>query len=259
MLTLYMLIKDRVHKMQESPKCSVFKLECRRKNDRAKVAVLQELASGQRINFHDIFPWEGRVCDDKHVFVYVALENYASHLFSSISIDWLERNRPLLCGWLNVRISEDGGRKMAFISDVTTRAAKDITYRGVGTTLLSALDKETDLDFIYLYPLSSVVGFYKKMGYVQMSPDTPHMLKVLRSTPTPMFIANIQRTYQATIAEDAQETPIDMLDHFKDDVSRSTMRTYRRIVKANPDVIYELIALLQEGDDDALEEWMANY
>jgi hypothetical protein len=47
-----------------------------------------------------------------------------------------------------------------------------------------------------------------------------------------------------------------MLDHFEDDVPRSTMRTLRKIVQADPEVIYELVALLQEGDEDALDEWL---
>jgi hypothetical protein len=34
------------------------------------------------------------------------------------------------------------------------------------------------------------------------------------------------------------------------------MRALRKIVKADPEVIYELVALLQEGDEDALDEWL---
>ena len=241
-------------------KCFVAKLACNRREDRTKVAVLQELAHGQRVDFHDIFPWEGQVCKDKHVVVYVALEAPVEE--PVLSVDWLERNQPLLCGWLNVRVSEveDSSQKIAFISDVTTRAAKDVTYRGVGSALIHALEQDATLnaklDFIYLFPLSNVVGFYRKLGYVQVSPHIPHMFKVLNtrtsSNPTPAFIADLEQRYAQTV----NETPVDMLDHFEDNVPRSTMRTLRKIVKADPEVIYELVALLQEGDEDALDEWL---
>jgi hypothetical protein len=248
-------------------KCFVAKLACNRREDRTKVAVLQELAHGQRVDFHDIFPWEGQVCKDKHVVVYVALEAAALEPTPVITVDWLERNQPLLCGWLNVRVSTvsesegvNSGQKIAFISDVTTRAAKDVTYRGVGSALIHALEVDATLnatvDFIYLFPLSNVVGFYRKLGYVQLSPHIPHMFKVLgpgaSSNPTPAFIADLEQRY----AQTKNETPVDMLDHFEDDVPRSTMRALRKIVKADPDVIYELVALLQEGDEEALDEWL---
>jgi hypothetical protein len=240
--------------MGEPSKCFVTKLACKQREDRTKVAVLQELAHGQRVDFHDIFPWEGQVCKDKHVIVYVALEAPVSEPKPELSVDWLERNQPLLCGWLNVRIMIESGQKIAFISDVTTRAAKDVTYRGVGTALLHVLEQEPDLDFIYLYPLSNVVGFYRKLGYKTVAPDLPHLFKVLRSPPTPTFITDIQQRYAKTVGDN--ETPADMLDHFEDDVPRSTMRALRKIVKANPEVVYELVALLQEGDEDALDEWL---
>jgi len=242
----------------------VAKLACNRREDRTKVAVLQELAHGQRVDFHDIFPWEGQVCKDKHVVVYVALEAAGFEPIKEpfITVDWLERNQPLLCGWLNVRVStvEDSSQKIAFISDVTTRAAKDVTYRGVGSALIHALEVDAKLnanaDFIYLFPLSNVVGFYRKLGYVQVSPHIPHMFKVLgpgaSSNPTPAFIADLEQRY----AQTKNETPVDMLDHFEDDVPRSTMRALRKIVNADPEVIYELVALLQEGDEDALDEWL---
>jgi len=250
-------------------KCFVAKLACNRREDRTKVAVLQELAHGQRVDFHDIFPWEGQVCKDKHVVVYVALEAAAEEPIKEpfITVDWLERNQPLLCGWLNVRVSTvsesegvNSGQKIAFISDVTTRAAKDVTYRGVGSALIHALEQDAmlnlDIDFIYLFPLSNVVGFYRKLGYVQVSPHIPHMFKVLNtrtsSNPTPAFIADLEQRY----AQTKNETPVDMLDHFEDDVPRSTMRALRKIVNADPEVIYELVALLQEGDEDALDEWL---
>jgi len=245
-------------------KCFVAKLACNRREDRTKVAVLQELAHGQRVDFHDIFPWEGQVCKDKHVVVYVALEAAGFEPIKEpfITVDWLERNQPLLCGWLNVRVStvEDSSQKIAFISDVTTRAAKDVTYRGVGSALIHALEVDAKLnanaDFIYLFPLSNVVGFYRKLGYVQVSPHIPHMFKVLgpgaSSNPTPAFIADLEQRY----AQTKNETPVDMLDHFEDDVPRSTMRALRKIVNADPEVIYELVALLQEGDEDALDEWL---
>jgi len=240
--------------MGEPSKCFVAKLACKQREDRTKVAVLQELAHGQRVDFHDIFPWEGQVCKDKHVIVYVALEAPVSaQPEPELSVNWLERNQPLLCGWLNVRIMIESGQKIAFISDVTTRAAKDVTYRGVGTALLHVLEQEPDLDFIYLYPLSNVVGFYRKLGYEQVSANMPHMFKVLQSPPTPTFLAELEQRYAQTVKK---ETPADMLDHFEDDVPRSTMRALHKIVNADPEVVYELVALLQEGDEDALDEWL---
>ena len=235
--------------------CKVYRFDCKKDTDRHAVAYLQGVAAAQKHNFANIFPWEGKCTNDK-VYVAVSLDSEPvkrTRASSLLAPTFLARqqNPPTICGWLNCSIER---KTRGYISQLTARAAKDLTFKGVGTALVQALEEDAEamkLDFLYLRPLSNVEGFYKKVGYVKL-PQVDHlMFKVFLKAPTDKWLS--KQEVEAIADED-------ITTYILKDVAALDKKAYRKLnalLQRDPSAEFVLLSIYEEnGNAEDVVQWI---
>jgi hypothetical protein len=205
------------------------------------VEFLHDVAVAQKPGFVDIFPWEA-MCDEKTI-MYVSLTGAAT---SNMIMRELRATPPTVCGWLTATYS---GRRQdgAFVSKLSTRAATDRTFGGVGTQLLRAVEG-IGADFIYLYPVDSAIGFYEKAGYTQMVSGVKHMFKI---------VAKDKRVHLPRLQSFASS--LDEVGQFMKEAAKildddDYVRLSTKIAK-DPEEAYTAMAIFEE-DPESLRKWL---
>lgn len=243
--------------------CTVYRFNCHDEADRRAVAYLQGIAASQKHNFSHIYPWEGKCMNYR---VYVAISTPQSNTTNSSSTNSRRRSSvsklnhafiaqqqspPIICGWLNCIIE---GKKRGYITELTARAAKDLTYKGIGRALVMALEDDAvkmKLDFLYLHPLSNVEGFYQKVGYVKIQPVDHLMFKVFNKAPTAKWLAEQK---PAELPSDD-----DFMNQMLEEVAGVNKVAYKKIVtllKKDPDTKFVLLGIYEENEDiDDIVNW----
>lgn len=139
--------------LKDKEGCSIIQLNCANDIDREVVEWLKIVAKKQQDFFTDIFPWDkiSEYCkkDKKNVNIFISLKVLTSSVF--------------ICGWLTSMTDNDGD---VYISEITTRGASDKTIKGIGKSLINAVDDTIKSGKrIYLEPLESAIKFYEKLKF----------------------------------------------------------------------------------------------
>lgn len=214
--------------------CKIHVFDCSQENDRRMVSFLQGVAASQKYFFEHIFPWETRCINQR---LYVAYSGEEDILNT--------KTPPTICGWMNVVLQEEKYKdknmtyKMGYITELTSRSATDKNFKGIGSLLLDALDRDAEdinslgLDFNFLTPLNkNVVGFYKKKGYDFIKPAR-FMIKVFNKPPLPQWLNKYKPSdeeYMADILYGLQKRDKELATKFQAIMKKDKKEKYKYMV-----------------------------
>jgi hypothetical protein len=129
--------------------------------------------------------------------------------------------------------------KMGYITELTSRSATDKNFKGIGSLLLDALDRDAEdinslgLDFNFLTPLNkNVVGFYKKKGYDFIKPAR-FMIKVFNKPPLPQWLNKYKPSdeeYMADILYGLQKRDKELATKFQAIMKKDKKEKYKYMV-----------------------------
>lgn len=164
--------------------CSIYRLSCSNKKDLAILKYLQDYAKTKEGRFKEIFPWKQNCTPDLVCFIALSfkhlptgvsqslssdkLETYPPIVIKRLSVRFLKRFPPNICGWMNVLIGGD----YLYVTKVSTRSPLRPSYGGIGKHLFTRMieyGRELDKDYIELFPYNdSVRAIYLKWGFVHL-------------------------------------------------------------------------------------------
>jgi hypothetical protein len=218
------------------------------------ITYLTALAVEQDALFKDIWPWRRRCEPDQFVYIALRLPEY-------VSLDDMmtEKMNPDIYGWMQMTVSTWHKRRIAYVNEVSVRMKTEPSrFKGIGTTLLWLLENHMRLlsvDFIYLFPLLTAVGFYEKLEYkpclgVDGMPS-PYMCKVLNKAPTRSYARyRLQKRIEDLAADD--EIQKEMVEEVINEIRSQLNERERQLfdVKASSDdtFIQNVIYIYQDED-----------
>ena len=190
--------------------CSIVKFNCSNPDHAAEIHKHIKDAKLQADEFNDIFPWDDGCSNYHPQIIYIAKK-----------LGSTRASTPIICGWLNLTLEENSTR--GYISKLTARAGKDPTraYKGVGTALIQSAEADAaalKLDFLYLRPLSNVVGFYEKVGFTKIPPADHFMFKIFKKKPSMAWLKE-QKPELMTDENVLDEIMEEIEEYFGDDVN----------------------------------------
>lgn len=252
--------------------CSIRTLDCTKKEDQYMFLHLQSLASAQKQHFLTIFPWEAQ-CEKGSVLMFVSLQySYQAvqtrHLLASqrasVPRDLLPNpNMPTkICGWMTVYAGTSHRQNYLYISTLSSRTPTDPTYKGIGAALLQAVEqhaRDNEYDFIYLLPLSDVIGFYQKQGYSHMDPAQriPYMAKSIHGLPSRHMVSDMLRKMEEEAHQSTEKHALKEISYDLDPDEREKLWS---LINEEPSRLYEILAVYQENESiDDIREWLELY
>lgn len=145
--------------------CNVTILNCSRADDLKRLKRFQKIEREQKSHFTRFLTLDSYGCKRKDLIYFIAVKPAS-----------LNNPKEQLCGVAQTELS---GLNTVNVNYLTSRAATDASYRGVGTMLLNAvinLYKDDPRIFgINLSAVSSAVPFYLKFGFKPNGDDTGDM------------------------------------------------------------------------------------
>lgn len=224
--------------------CKIKIFDCKKEEDRRIISFLQGVAASQKHYFHHIFPWESK-CVNQRIYV-----SYSGE----INI----KTPPTICGWLNLYIEKDKYLKRGYITQLSARAAKDINFKGIGSSLIKAVDddaKNLKLNFIYLNPLENVIGFYKKQAYDYISPAKKIMIKVFGKQPLKEWLER----YEKISSPDDNDNVNDIIEELLE-IDEKLTQKLKGLIKKDKEQKYTLLSIYEKNQDiyDVIE-WLEEF
>jgi hypothetical protein len=258
----YFVMQDVEGKMQS---CGVHIFDCSKQEDKEMLNYLRTLAATQKQHFSTIFPWETQ-CDSKDTLMFVSLQ-YSYDAVQTRSLSSLQDSqtimqyRPIkICGWMTMYAITAYRQKYLYVSTLSSRTPLDPSYKGVGAALLRAVEQYATVkmyDFIYLLPLSDVVGFYKKQGYIQVHPRVPYFTKPIHGMPSRHLISSMVKKMDEKAMQSSEEHELQKISQDMSAIEREKLWI---LIEQFPLRLYEVLAIYQENESiEDVRQWIKLY
>ena len=224
----------------------IIEIHCTEKN-KAEIEKYAVCAQEQIDNFV-LHPWQG-ICDENY-YIFIAYEH--------------REPCPLILGWMKVHIKMIESRlrnqktlRIAHVDYISTNQL----YQGNGKQMMAQMEqsmREKFCHFVELMPLSGVIGFYTKLGYVLDFEEVNYYTKWF--TDKTRFTRELevyerqlneeQKEIERRMEEDEQES----FQPIFDELSTEEQEKYEELFEEDGSIRIELIFMHEEIKRQALEE-----